>query len=184
MKKTLFGTSSEQATKELAEQLSLLFNEAEVWRPIEEEPIEDTAVSVHMHQKRSSDLDEILQECVAVETVKHSIPEEERVRAACGTMVEQIGKEFRCTLVLYPATATIREVVYYTYACQKCRIEMFETPPLISGSYVSPEIIAHIMVQKFVVASPLYQQEQGLNRSDIQLSQQTMSNWILRASDD
>ena len=130
MKKTLFGTSSEQATKELAEQLSLLFNEAEVWRPIEEEPIEDTAVSVHMHQKRSSDLDEILQECVAVETVKHSIPEEERVRAACGTMVEQIGKEFRCTLVLDPATATIREVVYYTYACQKCRIEMFETPPL------------------------------------------------------
>ena len=130
MKKTLFGTSSEQATKELAEQLSLLFNEAEVWRPIEEEPIEDTAVSVHMHQKRSSDLDEILQECVAVETVKHSIPEEERVRAACGTMVEQLGKEVRCTLVLYPATATIREVVYYTYACQKCRIEMFETPPL------------------------------------------------------
>lgn len=55
---------------------------------------------------------------------------------------------------------------------------------MISGSYVSPEIIAHIMVQKFVVASPLYQQEQGLNRSDIQLSQQTMSNWILRASDD
>ena len=55
---------------------------------------------------------------------------------------------------------------------------------MISGSYVSPEIIAHIMVQKFVVASPLYQQEQGLNRSDTQLSQQTMSNWILRASDD
>ena len=55
---------------------------------------------------------------------------------------------------------------------------------MISGSYVSPEIIAHIMVQKFVVASPLCQQEQGLNRSDIQLSQQTMSNWILRSSDD
>lgn len=42
------------------------------------------------------------------------------------------------------------------------------------------------MVQKFVMASPLYrqEQEQELNRSGIQLSRQTMSNWILRASDD
>lgn len=40
------------------------------------------------------------------------------------------------------------------------------------------------MVQKFVMASPLYRQEQELNRSGIQLSRQTMSNWILRASDD
>lgn len=46
------------------------------------------------------------------------------------------------------------------------------------------EAIAHIMVQKFVMASPLYRQEQELNRSGIQLSRQTMSNWILRASDD
>ena len=44
--------------------------------------------------------------------------------------------------------------------------------------------IAHIMVQKFVMASPLYRQEQELNRSGIQLSRQTMSNWILRAADD
>lgn len=40
------------------------------------------------------------------------------------------------------------------------------------------------MVQKFVMASPLYRQEQELNRSGIQLSRQTMSNWILRAADD
>ena len=106
--------------------------------------------------------------------------------------MEQIGKEVRRTLVLRPATATIREDVYYTYACRKCSIEATETPilkteripPVISGSYASPEAIAHIMVQKFVMASPLYRQEQELNRSGIQLSRQTMSNWILRAADD
>ena len=106
--------------------------------------------------------------------------------------MEQIGKEVRRTLVLRPATATIREDVYYTYACRKCSVEATETPllkteripPVISGSYASPEAIAHIMVQKFVMASPLYRQEQELNRSGIQLSRQTMSNWILRAADD
>ena len=106
--------------------------------------------------------------------------------------MEQIGKEVRRTLVLRPATATIREDVYYTYACRKCSVEATETPilkteripPVISGSYASPEAIAHITVQKFVMASPLYRQEQELNRSGIQLSRQTMSNWILRAADD
>ncbi len=34
------------------------------------------------------------------------------------------------------------------------------------------------------MASPLYRQAQELNRAGIQLSRQTMSNWILRASDD
>ena len=124
--------------------------------------------------------------------MEHGIPEAERACDACGTVMEQIGKEVRRTLVLRPATATIREDVYYTYACRKCSIEATETPilkteripPVISGSYASPEAIAHIMVQKFVMASPLYRQEQELNRSGIQLSRQTMSNWILRAADD
>ena len=131
-------------------------------------------------------------EGVTVEVVEHGIPEAERVCDACGTVMEQIGKEVRRTLVLRPATATIREDVYYTYACRKCSVEATETPilkteripPVISGSYASPEAIAHIMVQKFVMASPLYRQEQELNRSGIQLSRQTMSNWILRAADD
>ena len=191
-KKKVFGGSSEQAGEQLMEQLSFLFNEAEVWKPQEEKATETTPVSAHTRQKRSSDLDEILPEGVAVEVVEHGIPEAERICDACGTVMEQIGREVRRTLVLHPATATIREDVYYTYACQKCKVEAIETPilktekvpPVISGSFASPEAIAHIMVQKFVMASPLYRQEQELNRSGIQLSRQTMSNWLLRASDD
>ena len=40
------------------------------------------------------------------------------------------------------------------------------------------------MTQKFVMASPLYRQEQELSRQGISLSRQTMSNWILRAAED
>lgn len=191
-KKKMFGASSEQAAEQLLGQLSFLFNEAEAWTAREEKASETTAVAAHTRQKRSSDLDEVLPEGVTVEVVEHGIPEAERVCDACGTVMEQIGKEVRRTLVLRPATATIREDVYYTYACRKCSVEAAETPilkteripPVISGSYASPEAIAHIMVQKFVMASPLYRQEQELNRSGIQLSRQTMSNWILRAADD
>ena len=40
------------------------------------------------------------------------------------------------------------------------------------------------MRQQFVMGNPLYWQEQELNRRGIQLSRQTMSNWILRATED
>ncbi len=192
MKKKVFGTSSEKAGEELIGQLSFLFNEAEVWKPQEEKAAETIPVAAHSRQKRSSNLDEVLPEGVAVEVVEHGIPESERVCNACGTVMDLIGKEVRRTLVLRPATATVREDVYYTYACQKCKTDAIETPilktekipPVIPGSYASPEAIAHIMVQKFVMASPLYRQEQELNRSGIQLSRQTMSNWLLRVADD
>ena len=55
---------------------------------------------------------------------------------------------------------------------------------VIPGSFATPEAIAHIMTQKFVMGSPLYRQEQEMNRKGIHLSRQTMSNWILKATED
>ena len=107
------------------------------------------------------------------------------------TMVE-IGKKVRRSLVMIPAQVKIREDWYYTYACKRCKEENIETPvvktekpaPVISGSYASAEAITHIMVQKFVMGSPLYGQEQEWNRQGVKISRQTMSNWILRAAED
>jgi transposase len=57
-------------------------------------------------------------------------------------------------------------------------------PPVIKGSFASPEAIAHIAVQKYVMCIPLYRQQQEWKRAGILLSRQTMSNWLLRASRD
>ena len=193
LKHKTFGASSEQASEQLVGQLSLIFNEAEAWMPKgEQPPVENTTVAAHTRKKHSNHLDGVLPEGIAVEVVEHGIPEDERVCSVCGTVMEQIGKETVRTLILRPATATIREDVYYTYGCPKCKTDAAETPiwkterlpSVIPGSFDSPEAIAHIMVQKFVMASPLYRQEQEWNRSGIQLSRQTMSNWLLRASED
>ena len=40
------------------------------------------------------------------------------------------------------------------------------------------------MTQKFVMGSPLYRQEQEMSRKGVYLSRQTMSNWILKATED
>ena len=56
--------------------------------------------------------------------------------------------------------------------------------PVIKGGFASPEAIAHIAVQKFMMGSPLYRQEQEWKQNGILLSRQTMANWLLKASND
>jgi transposase len=187
-----FGASSEQSKYDVGEQMSLLFNEAEVIAKAEQIEPEKTTVAEHTRQKRSGSIEEILPDDVPVEVVEHRLPEGERLCPACDTVMEEIGKEVRRTLVIVPAQVKIREDWYFSYACQACKAEAAETPvvktpkdqPVISGSFASPEAIAHIMAQKFVMGSPLYRQEQEMNRGGVMLSRQTMSSWILRASED
>jgi hypothetical protein len=45
----------------------------------------------------------------------------------------------------------------------------------------TPEAVAWIAVQKYVMYSPLYRQEQELRRMGVQLSRQTMSKWLTLA---
>ena len=53
----------------------------------------------------------------------------------------------------------------------------------IQDFYAAPEAVAYIAVQKFVMGSPLYRQEQEWNRQGLMLSRQTMSNWLIYCSD-
>ena len=106
----------------------------------------------------------------------------------------EIGTEVVNKLRIIPAQTIVEQHVYYTYACKSCAEtadDGCETPvvkapyekSIIPGSFATAEAISHIMTQKFVMGSPLYRQEQELNRQGIPLSRQTMSNWILKASE-
>jgi len=45
-------------------------------------------------------------------------------------------------------------------------------------------MVAHIMVQKYVMCVPLYRQEQAWQREGVTFSRQTMANWVIRAAED
>ena len=183
-----FGTSSEQTSEEDMEQLSLLFNEAEVYADqTAKEDDSRVAVAAHKrHKKHEYTLGE-LPENVPVEVVEHRLSEEDLACPNCGSTMTEIGKEVRRHLKLVPAKAVVVEDWYYTYACRSCEKENTETaavkahrePSFIPGSFATPEAAAHLMVQKFVMGAPLYRQEQELKRQGIPLSRQTMFNWLL-----
>jgi len=186
-KKKQFGSSSEKLTKEeLEEQLSLFFNEAEF---ILAEEVKEQQVKAHTRKKKEFTLDK-LPEGMPVEVVEHY--PEDTVCPDCGTEMECIGKEVKRTLVAQPQRFYVREDHYFTYACSKCRNEGIEVPivkaekeaSVIPGSFASPELLAHLMTQKFCMMLPLYRQEQELGRMGIPLSRQTMSNWMVRGSQD
>lgn len=98
----------------------------------------------------------------------------------------------RRELKLIPAKAIIVEHIRKVYACRNCERDECGVPivkaavsnPVIKGGFASPEAIAHIASQKFVMGVPLYRQEQEWNRYGINLSRQTMSNWLIKATFD
>ena len=188
-----FGSSSEKSEDTLMEQLSFLFNEAEVFSAAEKETERNvTVVAAHQrHKKHEYTLDNI-PDGMETRQVEHRLDGEDLVCPQCGDTMTEIGKEVVRTMEIIPAQMVIREDIYFTYACQTCNKEDIETPVvkapreknIIPGSFATPEAIAHIMTQKFVMGSPLYRQEQEINRKGIKLSRQTMSNWILKATED
>jgi transposase len=182
-----FGQSSEQSGYLQFN----FFNEAEATADVNVVEPELTEIKKH-YRRKSKDLPDRLPADLPIETVIHDLPENERGCPECGCAMHVMGKEERQELKLIPAQASIIKHVRNVYACRNCEkdecgVPIVKSPvdePVIKGSFASPEAVAHIMTQKFEMGSPLYRQEQEWNRNGIMLSRQTMSNWLIRASED
>lgn len=183
-----FGASSEKSEYDQVN----LFNEAEVYaEPLAPEP-ELCEVEKHYRRKRRETVDS-LPDGIPVEVAEHVLPPNEQICPQCDGPLHVMGKELvRRELKLIPASAVIVEVVQYVYACRDCERDGVSVPiikapvpePVIRGSFAASESIAHIITQKFVMGVPLYRQEQEWKRQGILLSRQTMSNWLLKTSED
>ena len=174
------------------DQLSFMANEAEAYAyGTQNATAEQVAVKAHARKRQSGNVLDIVPEGTPMDVVEHRLSEGERTCDTCGAVMEEIGKEVRRSLKMEPARFWIQEDVYYTYACKRCEAETGEgnlrktpkQPTLCPGSFASPEAVAHIMTQKFVMYAPLYRLEQEFQRQGLKLSRQTMANWILQASD-
>ena len=131
---------------------------------------------------------------VPVETIEIELPEEKRECPQGHGPMRPIGKEVvRREVKITPASVTVIEYVRYSYACEPCEevsedtplIVKAELPPqVIKGSMCSPEAVAHIAVQKCVMGTPLYRQEQEFKRGGIPFTRQIMASWMIRCSED
>ena len=183
-----FGASSEKSEYDQLD----LFNEAEATADANVPEQELTEVAKH-YRKRTRLVTDKLPEDLPVEVVVHDLPAEDQECPQCGGDMHVMGRTVvKRDLRIIPAQASIVEHVQLVYACRDCEKDEYGVPilkaqicePVIKGSFAAPETIAHIMTQKFVMGAPLYRQEQELNRNGIMLSRQTMSNWLIKATED
>lgn len=185
-----FGRSTERVSPETKAQLVYLFDEAETNLAIEDIIVEEqeTSVAAHTRKKKTYLLQDKLPDNVEVEVITHELSEAERTCSECGTLMEKIGEEVRRELLIVPAKIKVLEHHIYSYTCPSCKLNNTQTPviradkeiALIPGGFATPEAVAHVMAQKFVMGSPLYRQEQEWKMQGIELSRQTMSNWMLK----
>jgi transposase len=182
-----FGSSSEKSEYD---QINL-FDEAEAVADKNISEPELVEIEKHYRKRRRSASDR-LPEDLPVEVIEHELPSEGQVCVECGGALHVMGHEVRRELKIIPAQATIIEHKQHIYSCRGCEKNNDHTPivkaslpePVIKGSFASPESVAHIMTQKFVMSVPLYRQEQEWNRNGVMLSRQTMSNWVIRCAED
>lgn len=182
-----FGASTE---KSVYDQLSL-FNEAEASVGAKEPEPELIEVEKH-YRKAKRSVGDLLPKDLPVEVIEYELTESDRDCSECGHTMHVMGHDSRRELAIVPAQVKIVEHRRAVYSCRHCEKHNIHVPilkvampkPVIKGSFASPEAVAHIMTQKFVMGIPLYRQEQELRRSGIELSRQTMSNWLIHCADD
>jgi transposase len=180
--KKRFASSSE-ATHEQGE----LFNEAEVEaKPLAEPTIEEITYKRRKRQgKREEDLKDL-----PVEIIEYRLSPEEQVCPCCLGALHEMSAEIRQELKIVPPSVSVVKHVRFVYACRHCDSKEITTPvitapmpkAMLPGSLASPSAVAFIMAQKYVEAMPLYRQEHAFARLGVELSRQTMANWMVEGS--
>lgn len=183
-----FGTSSERTRPD---QLQFdLFNEAEAEAdPKREEPTMETVT--YRRRKERGQREAMLRD-LPVERIEYELPAKEQVCSCCGGPLHSMSTEVRRELKIIPAEVKVVEHVRHVYACRQCEREATETPvitapmpkPAAPGSLASPSMLAFIMCEKYLNAMPLYRQEQQFARLGVELSRQTLSNWVVKGATD
>ncbi|AWX99279.1 transposase [Marinomonas primoryensis] len=124
------------------------------------------------------------------ETVVVDVTESDKTCACCQTPLHRIGEDTSEKLEFLPAQLKVIETVRPKYACRQCEksevtttIKQASIPPsIIPKGIATPSLLSQVITGKFQYSLPLYRQEAMFKQYGIELSRQTMSDWMLKCS--
>lgn len=186
----LYRRFAPKSEKACADQLTLLFDEAEVEaaRADTDEEVQETTIPAH---KRNKPGRKKLPDHLPRTRIEHDLTEEQK-RCACGCMKTRIGEETCEQLDIIPAKIQVLQHVRFKYACRSCEgVEdegpSVQTAPMpkqpIPKSNASPGLLAYIVTSKFQDGLPLYRLERMFPRIGVELSRGTMANWMIKVGE-
>lgn len=160
-----------------------LFNEPEV----EEDSTPDTSDSGSSNdvpKEKSNAGRKPLPDTLPRERVEHSLPAGQK--CDCGAEFKEIGEDVSEQLEIIPAKVIVKQLVRKKYACPCCEgvLKLAPMPKQpIPKSIAGPGLLAYVATAKYQDALPLYRQENAFQRLGVDLSRQTMANWMLKVSE-
>lgn len=116
--------------------------------------------------------------------IELDIPESDKV-CACGCQKNRIGSDTSERLEIVPARLFVERHIRYKYACPECEegVQIAGTvPAMIPKSNAGPGLLAYVVTAKYQDALPLHRQEKIFNRHGVELTRQTLANWIIKCS--
>ncbi|WP_202708554.1 IS66 family transposase [Sporosalibacterium faouarense] len=182
----IFGSSSEQTN---SMQISF-FDEAESNSnlKVEEPTVEEITYKRNKPSKNVGKKDNLanLEKIV----IEHKLDANEQSCKECKNDLVVIGTKSKEILKYVPAELYVEEHITYSYACKKCEensnkaniIQAKAPETLLHKSMASNELLSHVINLKYMHAMPLYRQEKYFNMMGVNLSRQTLSNWIISAA--
>lgn len=187
MNSKTYGKKSEKLNID-AEQMDLfseIFNEAEhlISDQLIIEPTVDTViVPEHKRRKRKGKQDEDLMNFDS-KVIEHTLSDEE----LAGYFPEgysRLPDEVYKKLELIPAVFEVHEHHIAVYKGKNGKIVKADHPKeMLDGSIATPSLVAAVIHSKYTNAVPLYRQEQEYARNDVNISRQTMANWVIKTSE-
>lgn len=157
-------------------------------------------MTIPEHKRKKKRTHDEWMNSLPVEEIVHE--EGHPVCEVCGSEMKKIGEEKAYDELVYtPAKMHVRRHIVKKYKCpecgeksendlnheddiEHCNIRRAEYPkPMMPGSFCSPELLAHIVYEKYGKAVPLHRQEKDLSSKNILLLKTTMSNWVITAAE-
>ena len=161
-----------------------LFNEAE--ELVDEAPVEKEAISYTRNKPKRKPLPKDLPR----EVVIHDIADADKICDCCQGELHRIGEDTAEKLEFIPAKVKVIEHVRRKYACRACEkdgthntIKQAPVPnSVIPKGYATPSLLSQIVTSKYQFGLPLYRQEAMFKQYGIELSRQTMADWMIKCA--
>jgi transposase len=190
LQKKFFGKSSEKFDPKDDGQ-KYLFNEAEdCAAPVESEVIEEE-ITVKEHSRKKTGK-KPLPDNLPREEIVYDLSEKEKKCECCGKYLPEIGREVSEELDIIPAQIKVNRHIRLKYGSCGCEESFQQEKPEVKTakmperflpySIVSPGLLAYVLVCKFCDALPFYRMEKIFERIGVDISRQTMCNWMMNAA--
>ena len=186
LKRSKYGKKSERYES----QEQMVFNEAEVLAKSAKPEFSDEIIveadtekeiTVKEHTKKIRGHRNPLPKDLVREVTTILLPEAECISSDGVTPLKIIGYEISEKLVYEPAIVKVLEIHRAKYGVDIGDYEKTapHSPAIIPRSFVTPELAASIVTQKYAYGLPLYRQEAMFLELGIDLPRQTQARWVI-----